>query len=189
MTSSPTADQHRNLADGFLALLEGVSDWNASTPVPEWTVRDVAEHMFWFHDFVHAGSPFGWTRRIDPTGDVVAAFREQSAAVQNILDDPAQAESGFSHPYVPPSSLEEAAARFYVADLFMHTWDLARATGHEHALDETTAAAMLDGMRQVEEMLRSSGQYGPAHPVSSDAAAVEQLMAFVGRDPQWSPTT
>lgn len=189
MTSSPTAEQHRVLAAHFTTLLEGVTDWDARTPVPEWTVRDLAEHMLWFHDFVHSGSPFGWTRRVDPSSDPVAAFVEQSAAVQNILDDPAQAESGFSHPQLPPSTLGQATERFYVADLFMHSWDLARATSQEHGLDHAAAEQMLAGMRQVEEMLRSSGQYGPAHPVADDAPAADRLLAFVGRDPSFTPAS
>lgn len=186
MTLSPTSEQHRALAAHFSDLLAGVPDWDAPTPVPEWKVRDLAAHLTWFHDVVHGGSPYGWTRRVDPSIDPAAAFTEQTAAVQNILDDPAQAESTFSHEHIPSSTLGEVTAQFYVADLFMHTWDLARATGQEHSLDESVAEQMLSGMRPLEQMLRASGQYGPAQPVADDAPAVDRLMAFVGRDPSFT---
>ncbi len=43
----------------------------------------------------------------------------------------------------------------------MHTWDLARATGQDERLDPDFCAHLLSGMEQMEEVLRSSGQYGP----------------------------
>ena len=78
--------------------------------------------------------------------------------------------------------------RFYTADVFMHSWDLARAGGRTPQLDEDFAAQMLQGMRPIEAMLRESGQYGPAVAVPVDAPAVDQLMGFVGRDPGWRPS-
>ena len=50
---------------------------------------------------------------------------------------------------------------FFTGDVFMHTWDLARATGQPEQLDEGMAAEMLAGMEPIDEMLRQSGQYGP----------------------------
>ena len=77
--------------------------------------------------------------------------------------------------------------QFYVTDVYMHSWDLARATGQEAGLDEDFAGQVLEGMRPIEAMLRDSGQYGPAVPVPDDAPAVDRLMGFVGRDPAWRP--
>ena len=37
----------------------------------------------------------------------------------------------------------------------------------------------------MDEMLRSSGHYGPKVAVSADAPAQDQLLAFTGRDPGW----
>ena len=36
-------------------------------------------------------------------------------------------------------------------------------------------------MRPIEQLLRDSGQYGPATEVADDAGASDHLMAFVGR--------
>lgn len=94
-------------------------------------------------------------------------------------------EEEFTHPHAGTHHLVEAVDRFYAADVFMHSWDLARATGQEPGLDEDHAAAMLEGMRPIERLLRTSGQYGAAVPVAPDAPAVDRLMGFVGRDPAW----
>jgi hypothetical protein len=69
----------------------------------------------------------------------------------------------------------------------MHTWDLARATGQDDRLDADFCAQMLAGMEPMEQVIRSSGQYGPRIPVSSDADAQTRLLGFIGRDPEWAP--
>ncbi|QCX28392.1 TIGR03086 family metal-binding protein [Nocardioides jishulii] len=188
MLPTDIAERHREVAAVFTTLVESTTDWEAPSPVAGWSARDVVDHLTtWLPAFVHAGSPYGWTRRHQASADPLAAWREQCGAVQLLLDDPAQAESPFMHPQAPAARLDEAIDRFYVSDVFMHAWDLARATGQRAELDADFAAALLAGMRPLEEMLRASGQYGPAHPVSDDAPAIDQLMAFVGRDPEWRP--
>jgi uncharacterized protein (TIGR03086 family) len=117
----------------------------------------------------------------------VAAWSHHAAAVQAVLDDPATADRSFAHPMIPPCPLAEAIDRFYTTDVLMHTWDLARATGQPDGLDPDECAELLAGMQPLDEMLRQSGQYGPRMPVADDADAVAQLMAFIGRDPAWSP--
>jgi uncharacterized protein (TIGR03086 family) len=95
-------------------------------------------------------------------------------------------EESFTHPYVGPGQLATTVDRFYTSDVFMHSWDLARATGQPIALDEDRCAEMLAGMQPIDEILRASGQYGPKVDVPTDASAMDQLMGFIGRDPRWS---
>jgi hypothetical protein len=47
-------------------------------------------------------------------------------------------------------------------------------------------AEMLRGMEPIDDLLRSSGQYGPAVPVADDADVQTRLIGFIGRDPGWS---
>ena len=56
----------------------------------------------------------------------------------------------------------------------------------DDALDPEFCAELLGGMEQMEEVIRSSGQYGPRVPVPEDANAQTKLLAFIGRDPFWS---
>ena len=69
----------------------------------------------------------------------------------------------------------------------MHTWDLARASDQPVALDEAECATLLAGMQPIDELLRSSGQYGPRVPVPDDASALDRMVGFIGRDPGWQP--
>jgi hypothetical protein len=50
------------------------------------------------------------------------------------------------------------------------------------ARHEVVAGELLGGMAAMEDVLRSSGQYGPTVAVAADAPVVDRLMGFVGRD-------
>lgn len=176
--SESPVERHREIAAGFSARVEGVSDWDAPAPVEGWVARDVVEHLVtWIHGFLASG---GVDLPPVPLDDPVRAWGSHVASMQALLATSGDAD--FTHPYVGSGSLADIVDRFYTSDVFMHTWDLARATGQDETLDADFAAQLLAGMRPIEEMLRSSGQYGPAMPVAEDAPVHEQLMAFVGRD-------
>ena len=80
-------------------------------------------------------------------------------------------------------SLEQAIDMIYTTDVFMHRWDLARATGQDETLDPDKCAVMFEGMLPMDEMLRQSGQYGPRVDVPDDADVQTKLLAFIGRTP------
>ena len=181
---SPAA-RHRAVAGEFSRLVGQTTDWAAPAPVDGWTALDVVDHLVaWFRGFLSAGGvelPAGPSVADDPR----AAWQHHADRVQALLDE--RGDEEFTHPRLGPGQLAPTIDRFYTSDVFMHSWDLARATGRSPQLDEDFATQMLEGMRPIEAMLRGSGQYGPAVPVPEDAPAVEQLMGFVGRDPAWSP--
>ena len=107
--------------------------------------------------------------------------------MQAVLDDPETADRTLTNPHIGELPLDRAIDQFYTADVFMHTWDLARATGQDDRLDPDFCAELLAGMEQMEEVIRSSGQYGARVPVPDDADAQTRLLGFIGRDPMWTP--
>jgi uncharacterized protein (TIGR03086 family) len=106
-------------------------------------------------------------------------------AVQAVLDDPTTSAMVLTNPHIGEVPLPEAIDRFHIADVFMHTWDLARATGQDDTLDAHTCAAMPEGMANFEEVLRGSGQFGPRVDVPDDVPVQDRFTAFIGRDPHW----
>lgn len=176
--SEDPVSRHREIAAGFSTVVEGVRDWDAPAPVEGWVARDVVEHLVtWIHGFLAAG---GVDLPPVPLDDPAGAWTEHAAALQALLET--SGSTDFTHPFAGGGRLAEVVDRFYTSDVFMHTWDLARATGQDETLDADFAERLLTGMRPIEELLRTSGQYGPAQPVADDAPVHEQLMAFVGRD-------
>ncbi len=85
------------------------------------------------------------------------------------------------------SRCPQAVSQFFTGDVFMHTWDLARATGQDDTLDPERCAVMLAGMEPIEDAMRGSGQYGPRVEVPDDADVQTRLLGFIGRDPEWKP--
>ena len=175
------AARHRAVAAAFTERVAGARDWDAPAPVAEWRARDVVRHLVeWFPDFLRTATGLELDRGPSVDEDPVAAWQVHTDAVQRLLDGP-DAATPFRHPMVGEMPLPTAVDRFYTSDVFLHTWDLARATGQDERLDEDTCAQMLAGMQPIEELLRSSGQYGPAVPVPEGADVQTQLLGFIGR--------
>lgn len=179
------AARHRVVAGELSRLVAGTRDWSAPAPVEGWTARDVVGHLVeWFPHFLSSGGvvlPDGPSVADDP----VTAWQHHTDAVQALLEQ--RGEEPFTHPHAGSHRLADAVDRFYSSDVFMHSWDLARASGQDARLDEDFAAGLLGGMTAMEDALRSSGHYGPAVPVAADAPVVDRLMGFIGRDPSWRP--
>ena len=84
---------------------------------------------------------------------------------------------------VPPGAMTFAQAvdQLGTSDVFMHGWDLARATGGDERLDPAEAHDLYVGMQPMDEVLRRSGHFGPKVEVPDDADPTTRLMAFIGR--------
>jgi uncharacterized protein (TIGR03086 family) len=188
--SIPTspAEEHRSIAATFAEKTRGVAadGWDAQSPVADWRARDVVRHLVeWFPSFLADGSDIKLAPGPSVDDDPVGAWEHHANAVQEVLDDPANADVLFTHPRLPHMPLPQAVAQFYTNDVFMHTWDLARATGQDDRLDEGRCRDMFTGMEPLDEMLRQSGQYGARVPVPDDAGWQDKLIGFIGRDPAW----
>jgi uncharacterized protein (TIGR03086 family) len=187
LTAEP-ARRHRLIADDFAHRVHGTRDWSAAAPVSGWAARDVVAHLVeWLPGFVAGGSDVRLPSGPSPLDEPVAAWDAHQRAVQEILDDPETAGAAFSNPHTGSMPLGQAIDRFYTSDVFLHTWDLARATGQDETLDPEMCGEMLAGMEPLDDLLRSSGQYGPAVPVPAGADVQTRLIGFIGRDPAWAP--
>lgn len=186
--SEDPVNRHREVAGDFARIARQVRDWDAPAPVAGWTARDVVGHLVgWFPGFLAGGTgielPIGPPVEDDPVG----AWVNQADAVQAVLEDPATPGRVLTNPHLGEVPLPAAIDRFYTADVFMHTWDLATASGQPVALDPGMCRNLYEGLQEMEEILRSSGQYGPRVDVPDDADIQTKLIGFIGRDPHWRP--
>lgn len=196
------AEEYREIAGRFTALVEGVPDertWDRRSPVPEWTARDVVGHLVeWFPAFLAGGAGVALPEGPRVDEDPVAAWRTTSDAVQALLDDPATAGRTLSNPHLGELDVPTAVSRFFTADVFMHTWDLARATGQDETLDPERCAALLEGCSRSTTCCARAGSTGrgsrcPTTPtrrpgcsrssaaIRSGQAATDELGREVGR--------
>jgi len=186
--SDRPAERHREIGRVFLDRVRGTRSWDAPSPVAGWTARDVVRHLVeWLPSFLAGGSSVRLPAVPSVDNDPIGAWQAHADAVQALLDDPATAELTLSNQHIGQLPVDRAIDQFYTSDVFMHTWDLARATGQDDRLDPEFCVVLLAGMQPLEDIMRSSGQYGPRVPVTDDADAQTKLLAFIGRDPRWTP--
>jgi uncharacterized protein (TIGR03086 family) len=186
-TSDQPAERHRLLAGGFTDRVLGTRDWDAPAPVQGWLARDVVQHLTeWLPALLADGAGIELSTQVSVKEDPAAAWLEHVAAVQALLDDPGTPDRLLQNPHLGRLPVDQAIDRFYTTDVFLHTWDLARATGQDDRLDPQLCADLLAGMEPIDELLRSSGQYGARVPVPPDAGPQDQLIGFIGRDPSWA---
>lgn len=182
---SPASDRFRRIAADFTRVVEAVpaGAWDAPAPPEGWRARDVIGHLVewmpaFFLDTWGVARPAFPSVEDDPAGAWVA-LRD---ALQAALDDPAVAAVERD---IRPGRMTFAAAvdQLGTNDVFLHQWDLARATGGDERLDPDEVHALLAGIEPMDEILRQSGQYGPRVEVPADADEQTRLVAFIGRQP------
>lgn len=180
------ADDHRRIAADFTATAEGTAPaaWDAPAPPAGWVARDVVRHLVdWFPAFLQGSTGIALPAGSSVDDDPVDAWRTQCDGVQALLDDPSVADVEHDFPHMGTMTLAEVVDRIYTADVFLHRWDLARATGQDETLDPARCEEMLEGMLPMDEVLRQSGHYGPRVEVPDDATTQTKLLAFIGRNP------
>ena len=180
------AGEHRRIAGEFTKTVEGTppAAWDDPAPPEGWVARDVVRHLVeWFPAFLRSAAGISLAAGPSVDDDPVGAWRTQADAVQAVLDDPATAQREHQLRHLGKMPLGQAIDMIYTSDVFLHRWDLARATGQDETLDPDKSAQMLDAMLPMGDALRRSGHYGPRVDVPDNADIQTKLIAFPGRIP------
>jgi uncharacterized protein (TIGR03086 family) len=183
---SEISERYRRVAEGMTRRVVAVPEpaWENPSPCAGWDARDVIRHMVeWIPEFLASGAGLELPTGPSVDDDPAAAWQCLSDGIQTVLDDPQTAATRFSHPRAGNHSVEDAIAMFFLGDVLIHTWDVARATGGDEVLDAEEVHRMLSGVEPYDEMLRASGQYGERVTVPDDADEQARLIAFMGRQP------
>ncbi|AGP31699.1 TIGR03086 family metal-binding protein [Corynebacterium terpenotabidum] len=182
---SSVPDRFREVAAGFTAQAADISPqgWDARTPCVEWKARDLVGHLIsWFTPALEdVGIAVDLTA--DKYSDPAQAWQQFSAIVQAALEDATASEALVARGPIPGQSLARNATGFFIPDVFMHTWDLARSQGRDVELDADFAEKNLSALQSLGERLQAGGGFGPPVEAPADATPTVRLMAYVGRDP------
>ncbi|MBW3659446.1 MAG: TIGR03086 family protein [Actinobacteria bacterium] len=180
---------HQRGVDVSTRLVEGISDdqWTSPTPCADWDVRRLVGHLTEEHAWVPplvAGRTVGEIGSVDAElgDDPVAAHDDAARAAQSAIEEPGALGRTVHLSYA------DVPGSFYVlqrtADLVIHSWDLAVATGQELALDDDLVQAAWDATApHVSPEVREAGVFGPEVPVPDDAPLLDRLLGLTGRDP------
>jgi uncharacterized protein (TIGR03086 family) len=125
--------------------------------------------------------------------DPLAALLAARAAVEAVLDDPVLAAQQVQSPAGTMAGADMIDG-VVSADLVLHRWDLARATGQDDTIDPDELEGMWPGLLQIPEVMRVPGAlgpgvtvFGPVVEVPADAPLQDRALGLLGRDPGWSP--
>jgi uncharacterized protein (TIGR03086 family) len=178
------AEAYERHAAVFAERVRGVrvGDWDNPAPPEGWRARDVVGHLWWISGFLEGGSDVRLEQGPDPEEDPVGAWSALDEQIRRLLRDPATAGRSYESRMLGTMPLARAVHQFFTADVFMHTWDLSRATGQDETLDPQMARELREGLESMPpDVLRGSGQFGPPQPAPEQADEGQRLMAFTGR--------
>jgi uncharacterized protein (TIGR03086 family) len=183
------AERFRRIAGTFGDVVSAVpvDGWDRPAPCEGWVARDVIDHLITWVPSVIGQSGHRILIAGSAAEDPAAAWDSLETGLLALLDNPAIAATSFD--VGPPGviTVETAIDRLVTGDLLVHTWDLARATGQSVRLDPIMSLEMVEGMQAIDELLRTSGHYGPKVETPTGADAATRLIAFAGRNPNWTP--
>jgi uncharacterized protein (TIGR03086 family) len=157
------------------------------TPCDKWAVRDLLSHLVG-GGYMFAAGLRGET--LDPAtapadllgDDHVGAYDSAIGAFQSAL----ATTDDLSRPVTLPFATVPAdvALRIAAADLLVHAWDLATATGQTFEPPTAFVDAVEPFYKEfIGPPLRDGDTFAEAVLVDADATPIERLVAFAGRQP------
>ncbi len=174
---------------GTAEVVRGVrpDQWELATPCGDWNVRTLTNHLLQ----VAAALELSGAGQAVPTdlwsgdlmdGDWAGRFDGYAGRAVNAWTRPPASVSFGGTDLPGPLVLTMLAA-----DLVIHGWDLARATGQDYRCDDDAARMAHQFVVETGDQGRQMGIFAAARPVGEDAPALDRALAGSGRDPRWSP--
>lgn len=167
------------------------SAWDCASPCEGWTVREVAGHAMAVTHNIAARASGG--ELLDAFEDVaqiagndpVATFRTFRARFLEATDRRGALQTPVAS-RIGNMTLDSYLA-FMRSDTFVHTWDVARgAVIDPHFDPQIVSVVLADYLERDMTPLRVPERYDDERSVAGDADELARLIAFTGRDPQWS---
>jgi uncharacterized protein (TIGR03086 family) len=178
--------------DGFARVLAtvGPDQWSRPTPCEDWDVTDLVGHVVAGNTMaaaiLHGASTdeamelFAQTRLgDDPLASARASLEAQAAAFR----EPGALDRVVHHPVGDLPATQVLG--FRIGDLAVHTWDLARATGGDEAMDDVVAEAAWEDLQPLLPVIGTFGVFGdgPSGTLDDDAPLGLLVLDAMGRRP------
>lgn len=180
---------------GRLVHTVTLDDLDRPTPCSDYTVRQLLGHLVAVERRIvhisHGGHPDDTTRLVTDVADAdwPGAWDLARVDLGAVMDEDGILDRTFAHPAGQFPARQAIFA--YVSEVAVHTWDLSRAIASRIPLDDDLAAATLGPVTAfLPAEPRGGGiPFGPVVAVGAEATAYDRLVAWMGRDPGWTPAT
>jgi uncharacterized protein (TIGR03086 family) len=179
--SAEVVSRLTNLVNAFDARVQAapVDSWGNQSPCAEWTARGVVAHCVGNAQRITAGLTGSAPGTLSDDDDIVTAWNGTRAALIEAVGT-ADLSTQMPGP-MGPMRADDMIGRFICTDFLVHTWDLARATGGDEALDADAVAAAYSGLKPMDAMLRGSGAFGDKVEAPEGSDLQTQFLTFLGR--------
>lgn len=188
-TADPTGDDPRVGFAAVIAALQplingSLDQLDASTPCPEFRVKELLEHLVMVSERCAAiGRGEHWSsveQRATESG-WAEAFAAGADACEKAWADSAKLGQMFEVPWATMPGAPVLLS--YTAELSVHGWDLATATGQQFEVDDDHLRGALVAAKMIPEEGRDTGEvpFSPVTATAADATIVEQMAAWMGR--------
>jgi len=177
-TSEQFETAHRPLA----AVLDAVpaDHWTRRSPCADWTARDVVNHLITTQREFLASRGIDLGDTPDVAADPAAAWRHHAKRVREVIADDAVAGTEFDG-HFGRTTIGATLEQFYVWDMVVHRWDVARAVGADAALTDDELVQIDTGADSFGEALYMEGVCRPGNEVPEDADRETRVLARLGR--------
>lgn len=163
------------------------------TPCTEFDVEDLTRHLLSVGQRTIAladGKP-AESVPLDAPDISADGFSEEWSRIRSVLNEELRPDSVLGQMMeVPWATLPGAIVlAIYIAEIQIHSWDLATALGQSPDWDQDLAAA---GLAVVSMGIPAEGRseeempFDPVVPTADDAPAMDRLVAWMGRNPAWT---
>jgi len=159
------------------------------TPCPDWDVRTLLNHLILWTSYSLERRAQGESVSEELMNSDFAAEPDFAAAYRTQLDralaawaDPAAWERKLN---VMGSQTPAAdVAALAIAELVLHGWDLAVATGQAYTVQDEAAAAALAAVEANAELYRQYKGFADPVTLPDGAPVLDRALALSGRDPR-----
>jgi len=163
-------------------LLDAVpaTAWASPSPCEDWSAADVVGHLVGTQRDFLTGHGVDLGEAPDVAADPAAAWHRHTGRVAAALSDDAVRSRDFDG-FSGPTTVGAAFEQFYVWDMLVHRWDVARATGIGTTLTDEELDRIESGAESFGPALHMDGICKPAVPVPEDADRDVRALARLGR--------
>lgn len=179
---SNASTQYENADQSLTAVLDGVpaQSWTDPSPCDGWTARDVLRHMIETQREFLTGHAIELGEAPDIDADPAAAWRAHAERVTRAIGEDAVAAIEYDG-HFGPTTVGATLEQFYIWDMIVHRWDIARSVGADDGLSDAELDRLDYGADSFGEALYMDGICRPGVEAPVDADRKTRLLARIGR--------
>ena len=163
-----------------------------TTPCTDWDLRTLLNHMILWTSYSAERRAYGesvaeelMSKDFTAEPGYAQAYQAQIAKAVDAWSRP-EAWAGDRNVMGSATPAADIAAML-IAEMVLHGWDIAQATGQDYHCDDAVARNVLKTVEAQGELFRQYQGFAAIVPVPADATALDRALALSGRDPGRDP--